>query len=59
MPFLSKVQMRAAFGGHLGPEMKKKARKWAHETKNIDDLPERKKKRKKHTKLPPPPEKDA
>jgi len=39
--------------------MKKKARKWAHETKNIDDLPERKKKRKKHTKLPPPPEKDA
>lgn len=39
MPFESKAQMKAAFGGHLGPEMKKKARTWAHETPSIKSLP--------------------
>ena len=40
MPFKSKAQMGAAFGGHLGPEMKAKASEWAHETPNIKSLPE-------------------
>lgn len=44
MPFKSKVQMRAAFGGHLGPEMKRKATEFAHETPDIDRLPFRKRK---------------
>lgn len=44
MPFESKAQMRAAFGGYLGGEMKKKAEQWAHETPNIKSLPEHKKK---------------
>lgn len=39
MPFKSQAQQRAAFGGHLGPEMKKKAPQWAHETPNISKLP--------------------
>lgn len=39
MPFKSKAQMRAAFGGHLGSEMKSKARDWAHETSNLKSLP--------------------
>lgn len=39
MPFKSQAQQRAAFGGHLGPEMKKKAPEWAHETPNIKSLP--------------------
>lgn len=39
MPFQSKAQMKAAFGGYLGPEMKKKARQWAQETPNIKSLP--------------------
>lgn len=39
MPFKSQAQQRAAFGGHLGPEMKKKAPEWAHETPNISKLP--------------------
>ena len=39
MPFKSKAQMGAAFGGHLGPEMKAKAREWAHETPDIKHLP--------------------
>ena len=39
MPFKSTAQMRAAFGGYLGPEMKARARTWAHETPNIKDLP--------------------
>lgn len=34
--------MRAAFGGYLGPEMKRKARQWAHETPDIKSLPARK-----------------
>ena len=40
MPFKSKNQMKAAFGGYLGPEMKKKAKRWADETPNIASLPE-------------------
>jgi len=44
MPFQSKAQMKAAFGGHLGSEMKKKARGWAHETPNKKKLPEHKRK---------------
>lgn len=39
MPFKSKAQMRAAFGGYLGPEMKSKAKSWAKETPNIAKLP--------------------
>lgn len=42
MPFRSKAQARAAFGGYLGPEMKAKARTWAHETPNMKGLPEHK-----------------
>lgn len=40
MPFKSKAQQRAAFSGALGPEMKAKARTWAHETPNLKRLPE-------------------
>jgi hypothetical protein len=47
MPFKSKKQMAAAFGGYLGPEMKKKASKWAEETPNISKLPKKVKKTKK------------
>ena len=39
MPFKSRAQMRAAFGGYLGPTMKKKASQWADETPNIKKLP--------------------
>jgi hypothetical protein len=46
MPFKSKAQMRAAFGGYLGEAMKRKARQWAHETHDIKGLPEHKKKKK-------------
>lgn len=46
MPFQSKSQMKAAFGGYLGAAMKSKAREWAHETPNIKHLPEHKKKTK-------------
>lgn len=35
--------MRAAFGGYLGPEMKKKAKTWADETPNPKGLPAHKK----------------
>ncbi len=42
MPFKSKAQMKAAFGGYLGKEMKGKAESWAHETPNIKELPEHK-----------------
>ncbi len=41
MPFKSKKQMRAAFGGYLGEEMKSKAEEWADETPNIKKLPMR------------------
>lgn len=44
MPFESMSQMRAAFGGYLGSEMKAKAKQWADETPNIKNLPEHKKK---------------
>ena len=40
MPFKSKAQERAAFGGYLGEEMKHKALTWAHETPNMKSLPE-------------------
>ena len=43
MPFQSKAQMNAAFGGYLGSDMKKKASTWAKETPNIKGLPEHKK----------------
>lgn len=46
MPFVSRAQQRAAFGGYLGAEMKKKAPEWAHKTKNIKDLPYHVKKKK-------------
>ena len=52
MPFQSKSQARAAFGGYLGKEMKNKAETWAHETPNMKSLPMHKPKlkdmRKKH-----------
>jgi hypothetical protein len=41
MPFTSKRQQRAAFGGHIPGISKKKARQWAHETPSIKSLPER------------------
>lgn len=44
MPFKSKAQMKAAFAGFLGPEMKRKASTWAKETPNTKRLPEHKKK---------------
>ena len=44
MPFKSQAQMRAAFGGYLGPDMKKKAKGWASETPNIKSLPKKVKK---------------
>ena len=37
--------MRAAFGGHLGEEMKDKASQWAKETNDIKELPEHVKKK--------------
>lgn len=45
MPFQSKAQMRAAFGGYLGKEMQGKAKEWAHETPNIKSLPAHKSKK--------------
>ncbi len=39
--------MKAAFGGYLGPIMKKKAKKWAKETPNPNELPNKVKKAKK------------
>lgn len=41
MPFQSKRQMRAAFGGHIPGISKEKAREWAKETPDLKDLPER------------------
>ena len=43
MPFKSKAQMRAAFGGYLGKEMKEKAPEWAEKTKSMKKLPMHKK----------------
>ena len=39
MPFQSKAQMGAAFGGYLGSEMKSKASQWARETPSLKNLP--------------------
>ncbi len=47
MPFESKKQMRAAFGGYLGLKMKARAKEWASETPNIKSLPDRVNKKKK------------
>lgn len=47
MPFKSKAQERAAFGGYLGPEMKKDAKEWADKT-DQKSLPKHVKGRKKH-----------
>jgi hypothetical protein len=44
MPFKSKAQERAAFGGYLGPTMKKKAKAWAAAT-DQKKLPAKVKKR--------------
>lgn len=41
MPFTSKRQQRAAFGGHIPGISKEKAREWAHETPDIKKLPDR------------------
>lgn len=41
MPFTSKRQQRAAFGGHIPGISKAKAREWAHETPNLKELPDR------------------
>lgn len=42
MPFKSKAQARAAFGGYLGPEMKQKADEFADATPGgIKSLPDR------------------
>ena len=41
MPFKSKEQEKAAFGGYLGKEMQEKAPEWAEKT-NQKKLPERK-----------------
>ena len=40
MPFKSKAQERAAFGGYLGKEMQGRAKQWASETPNQSALPE-------------------
>jgi hypothetical protein len=48
MPYKSKSQMRKFFQMEKTGELKKgEAEKWAHETPNIKDLPERVKKGKK------------
>lgn len=39
MPFKSKAQERAAFGGYLGPEMKSHAKEWASKT-NQKEIPQ-------------------
>lgn len=41
MPFKSKRQMRAAFGGHIPGISKEKAKEWADETPDPKHLPER------------------
>lgn len=41
MPFKSKAQAGAAFGGYLGKEMQNKAKEWAKETPNMKSLPEK------------------
>lgn len=41
MPFKSKRQQRAAFGGHIPGFSKEKAKEWAKETPDMKGLPER------------------
>lgn len=41
MPFKSKAQERAAFGGYLGKTMKAHATEWAAETPSQAKLPEK------------------
>jgi len=48
MPFKSKAQMKAAFAGGLGLEMKGKAREWAALTPNPSQLPNHVDKKKGH-----------
>ena len=49
MPFKSKAQQRYMFAAEKRGELKRgTAEKWAHETKDIKHLPERKKKKRKH-----------
>lgn len=46
MPFESKAQQRYMFAAEKRGELKRgTAKKWAHETKDMKHLPERKKKR--------------
>ncbi len=40
MPFVSRAQEKAAFGGYLGPEMQARAKTWAAETPSQKSLPE-------------------
>ncbi len=48
MPFKSKAQMRKFFAMEKRGELPKgKAMEWAHETKNIKSIPEKKKRKKK------------
>ena len=51
MPFQSRSQARAAFGGYLGPEMKQKAQEFADATPDMKALPEKKKKKSHKAKL--------
>ena len=47
MPFKSKAQQRYMFAAEKRGDLKKgTAQRWAHETKNIKHLPEKKKKSK-------------
>ena len=51
MPFQSKAQQRYMFAAEKRGELKKgTARRWAHETKDMKHLPNRKKKSKKRGK---------
>lgn len=52
MPFESKAQARAAFGGYLGPEMKAKAAEFARATPSIKALPEHVRKKAKKPAVP-------
>ena len=45
MPWKSKAQMKAAYGGFLGKKMKDKASEWSAATPNIKKLPEHAKKK--------------
>jgi hypothetical protein len=51
MPFKSRAQMKAAFSGGLGAEMKKRATLWAKETPDIKQLPEHVKAKPKRPKI--------